>query len=49
MSTAYASFLSDIGGFIADRIPELLVIVAGLIGLGWAYSKFRKHVAGKKF
>jgi len=48
-STYFGNFVTDVKGMIGDNLPIILGLVAALIGLGWAYRKFKSHVSGKKF
>jgi len=48
-STQFGTFVSDISQMIQANLPLILSLVAALIGLGWAYRKFKSHVSGKKF
>jgi len=43
------SAVSGVGDVIQGAVPAIIALMAALIGLGWIVSKFRKHVAGKKF
>lgn len=42
-------FLSAVSGMIEHYIPEILVVVAVLIGIGWGVRKFQRHASGRKF
>jgi len=44
-----SSFISDIGQMIKNHVPEVLVILAALVGLAFVVGMFRRHVAGRKF
>jgi len=45
----YTTFLAGITEIMETNIPEILLVLGGLIALGWLVSKARKYIAGKKF
>lgn len=40
---------ADVGATIGATVPEILALLAALIGLGWGVRKFMKWVSGRKF
>jgi len=48
-NTITDSFVADVSGMVYHALPLILVVVAVLIGIGWAVRKFTRHASGKKF
>lgn len=48
-TTAIDTFIASIGSIIWEVVPEILLLLAGLVGLGWGIRKFMKWVSGRKF
>jgi len=47
--TAFGDVAKDVSSLLVYAVPVILGIAAALIGLGWAYRKFKKHASGRKF
>jgi len=48
-NTINDNFLIAIDNMIYHFLPEILLVVAVLIGIGWGVRKFTRHASGKKF
>jgi len=48
IQTGNNALLATIGQIFADNIYLILGVAVLLIGAGWVWGRFRKHVAGKK-
>jgi len=48
-NTLFTSSLSDLSSMFYTAIVPILVIAVALMGLGFAWSRIRKHVHGRKF
>lgn len=48
-TAVFGTFSTSIGLMLALVVPSVLLAVAGLIGIGFALRKTKKHVTGKKF
>jgi len=46
--TINEGFLADITGIIYDFLPQVLGLLAVLVGVGWGVSRLKKHSGGKK-
>jgi len=47
--SAVDGVISDVSASMATNIVKILVVLAGLVALGWGIRKFLKWVGGKKF
>lgn len=45
--TEVETLIAGISGAIAEYIPEVLIVLAGLIGLGFALRFVRKYIGRK--
>lgn len=43
------TFVTDVGSTFGSVITVILGIMGGLLALGWAIRKIRRHVTGKSF
>jgi len=48
ITTGNAALLTTLGTIFQDSIYVILGVAVLLIGAGWVWSRFKKHVAGKK-
>lgn len=48
-ATDVGTAIADVGSTIGANIPQILALLAALIGLGWGVRKFMKWVSGRKF
>lgn len=45
----FTAFITSIGVIMLLVIGSILTLGAGLLGLGYAWTRVKKHVTGKKF
>lgn len=48
-NTAVDTVITDVSASMGTNIVKILVVVAGLVALGWGVRKFLKWVGGRKF
>jgi len=48
ITSGTASLLGTFGTLVTDNIYVILGVAVLLIGAGWAWSRFKKHVHGRK-
>jgi len=48
IQTGFATQLTTLGTIFQDNLFAILGVAVLLIGAGWVWGRFRKHVAGKK-
>lgn len=46
-TTIFGSFVSDLGGVLASNLPTILVVLAGLVGLGILIYYSRRWIGHK--